>query len=82
MFLIVCVLLRRRLQVKLNKSSRLFIANRKVDLVMKQPPYINVRRVFWITFNGLFHRGETSISRLERRWYPNAILVHTPVHDS
>lgn len=52
-----------------------------VDLVMKQPPYANAQRVFWITDNGSSHRGETSISRL-KQWYPNAILVHTPVHAS
>ena len=52
-----------------------------VDLVMRQPPYQNARRVYWITDNGSSHRGQISIDRL-RSWYPNAILVHTPVHAS
>jgi len=34
-----------------------------------------------VTDNGSSHRGQTSASRL-RRWYRNAILVHTPVHAS
>ena len=48
---------------------------------MRQPPYQNARRVYWITDNGSSHRGQISIDRL-RSWYPNAILVHTPVHAS
>jgi hypothetical protein len=52
-----------------------------VDLVMSQQPYRSARRVFWITDNGSSHRGQTSIDRL-RRWYPNAIQVHTPIHAS
>jgi len=52
-----------------------------VDLVMRQPPYQTARRVFWITDNGSSHRGQNSVQRLNR-WYPNAFLVHTPVHAS
>jgi hypothetical protein len=52
-----------------------------VDLVMTQPPYRSARRVFWITDNGSCHRGQTSIDRL-KSWYPNAVLVHTPIHAS
>ena len=52
-----------------------------VDLVMRQPPYQTARRVFWIVDNGSSHRGQTSIDRL-KSWYPNAILVHTPIHAS
>ena len=55
--------------------------HRLVDLVMTQEPYRSARRVFWVTDNGSSHRGQTSASRL-RRWYRNAILVHTPVHAS
>ena len=55
--------------------------HRLVDLVMKQEPYCSARRVFWIADNGSSHRGQTSIDRLHR-WYPNAILVHTPIHAS
>lgn len=52
-----------------------------VDHVMRRKPYSSARRVFWITDNGSSHRGPVSIQRL-RQWYPNAILVHTPVHAS
>ena len=52
-----------------------------VDIVMRQQPYRSARRVFWITDNGSSHRGNVSIERLAQ-WYPNAILVHTPVHAS
>jgi len=55
--------------------------HRLVDLVMTQEPYRSARRVFWIADNGSSHRGQTSIDRLSD-WYPNAILVHTPVHAS
>lgn len=52
-----------------------------VDLVMSLEPYRSAHRVFWITDNGSSHRGQTSIDRL-KEWYPNAILVHTPIHAS
>ena len=52
-----------------------------VDLIMSQSPYHEAKRVFWITDNGSSHRGQTSIDRL-KSWYPNAILVHTPIHAS
>jgi len=52
-----------------------------VDRVMGQEPYCSADRVFWITDNGSSHRGQASVERLAQ-WYPNAILVHTPVHAS
>jgi len=52
-----------------------------LDLVMRQPPYHRARRVFWITDNGSSHRGQRSMQRLIN-WYPNAVLVHTPIHAS
>ena len=52
-----------------------------VDHVMRQPPYSSARRVFWITDNGSSHNGQRSIERMAN-WYPNAVLVHTPVHAS
>ena len=52
-----------------------------VDQVMAQEPYRSARRVFWVADNGSSHRGQASIQRL-RAWYPNAVLVHTPVHAS
>jgi len=54
---------------------------RLVRQVMEQQPYCSADRVFWVVDNGSSHRGEVSIQRLAHK-YPNAILVHTPVHAS
>jgi hypothetical protein len=48
---------------------------------MTQQPYASARRVFWVVDNGSSHRGQEAIDRLNRTW-PNATLVHTPVHAS
>jgi len=37
--------------------------------------------VFWVVDNGSSHRGQAAIDRLARR-FPNAAMVHTPVHAS
>ncbi|MGK2321579.1 IS630 family transposase [Gordonia rhizosphera] len=52
-----------------------------VDQVMTQEPYASAERVFWIVDNGSSHRGQAAIDRLAAR-YPNAIMIHTPVHAS
>ncbi|MEO9221630.1 MAG: IS630 family transposase [Mycobacteriaceae bacterium] len=52
-----------------------------VDQVMTQEPYASAKRVFWVVDNGSSHRGQASIDRLAER-YPNAVMVHTPVHAS
>ena len=49
--------------------------------VMARPEYKNAPRVFVIVDNGSDHRGQAAISRLARA-YPNAIMIHTPVHAS
>ena len=54
---------------------------RLVTQVMTQPPYATANRVFWIADNGSSHRGEASVQRLAAA-FPNAILVHGPVHAS
>jgi DDE superfamily endonuclease len=54
---------------------------RLVEQVMARPEYQTARRVFWVVDNGSSHRGEASVRRLLKA-YPNAILVHTPVHAS
>jgi transposase len=55
--------------------------SRLVAQVMTAPPYASADRVFWITDNGSSHRGQTAIDRMHTAW-PNAHLVHTPVHAS
>jgi len=52
-----------------------------VDQVMTQQPYATAERVFWVVDNGSSHRGQKAVDRLAAR-YPNAIIVHTPVHAS
>ena len=54
---------------------------RLVDQVMTTEPYASAERVFWIVDNGSSHRGQAAIDRLATQ-YPNAIMVHTPVHAS
>ena len=52
-----------------------------VEQVMTQEPYASAKRVFWIVDNGSSHRGKKAIDRLTSR-FPNAVMVHTPVHAS
>ena len=52
-----------------------------VAQVMTCEPYASADRVFWIVDNGSSHRGQAAIDRLAEQ-YPNAIMVHTPVHAS
>ncbi len=52
-----------------------------VEQVMTCEPYASAKRVFWIVDNGSSHRGKKAIDRLAAR-FPNAVMVHTPVHAS
>jgi transposase len=52
-----------------------------VEQVMTTEPYASAKRVFWIVDNGSSHRGQAAIDRLAKR-FPNAVMVHTPVHAS
>jgi DDE superfamily endonuclease len=54
---------------------------RLVEQVMAQEPYCSAERVFWVVDNGSSHRGQRSVERLAKA-YPQAVLVHTPVHAS
>jgi hypothetical protein len=54
---------------------------RLVAQVMTTEPYAYADRVFWIVDNGSSHRGQASIDRMHQAW-PNAHLVHLPVHAS
>ena len=49
--------------------------------VMSQEPYASAPRVFVIVGNGSDHRGSKAARRLRAAW-PNAIMIHTPVHAS
>ncbi|MEU4645806.1 transposase [Micromonospora sp. NPDC023814] len=52
-----------------------------VEQVMTQEPYASAKRVFWVVDNGSSHRGQAAADRLSRR-FPNAVMVHTPIHAS
>jgi len=52
-----------------------------VDWVMSTEPYRSARRVYWVVDNGSSHNGQRSIDRMRAAW-PNACLVHLPVHAS
>jgi transposase len=55
--------------------------SRLVKQVMTTEPYASADRVFWIVDNGSSHRGAASIRRMTKTW-PNAHLIHLPVHAS
>ncbi|MFE7767827.1 transposase [Streptomyces sp. NPDC057438] len=52
-----------------------------VAQVMSTEPYASATRVFWIVDNGSSHRGKKAADRLAAA-FPNAVMVHTPVHAS
>jgi transposase len=52
-----------------------------VERVMTTEPYKSARRVFWIVDNGSSHNGQRSVDRMRAAW-PNATLMHLPVHAS
>jgi transposase len=52
-----------------------------IDQVMTLPEYKDAPRVFVIVDNGSDHRGQAAVRRLHDAW-PNAIMIHTPVHAS
>jgi transposase len=52
-----------------------------VEHVMRTEPYASAKRVFWVVDNGSSHAGQRSIDRMQQAW-PNAQLVHLPIHAS
>jgi Homeodomain-like domain/DDE superfamily endonuclease len=51
------------------------------EQVMTREPYASAKRVFWVVDNGSSHRGQAAADRLARQ-FPNAVMVHTPIHAS
>jgi len=49
--------------------------------VITTEPYASAKQVFWVVDNGSSHNGWRSVLRMEQAW-PNARLVHQPVHAS
>jgi hypothetical protein len=52
-----------------------------VNQVLKQKPYDEAARLFFIVDNGSSHRGQAAVERMRRR-DKRIILVHTPIHAS
>jgi hypothetical protein len=52
-----------------------------VDQVMTVEPYRSARTVYWVVDNGSSHCGKASVKRMTKK-YPNARLIHLPVHAS
>jgi uncharacterized protein YdaL len=52
-----------------------------VHQVMATEPYASAKRVFWVVDNGASHRNWAAAARLSKA-YPNAQMVHLPVHAS
>jgi transposase len=52
-----------------------------LDQVMTTEPYASAKRVFWVVDNGASHRNWAAADRM-RKAYPNAQMVHLPVHAS
>jgi hypothetical protein len=72
---------RARVFGRCERKSGIAPVDRLVSQVMGQEPYRSARRVFWIMDNSSAHRGQKAANRLREQW-PNAILIHTPVHAS
>jgi hypothetical protein len=51
------------------------------DQVMRSEPYASAERVFWVVDDGASHRNWAAAARLSDA-YPNAQMVHLPVHAS
>jgi transposase len=72
---------RARLMGRVEPTTGIAPFTALVNQVMSAEPYASARRVFWVADNGSSHRGQASIDRMAAAW-PNAVLVHLPVHAS
>jgi hypothetical protein len=72
---------RAKLFGRCEKKSGIAPFDRLVDQVMRQAPYNEARRVFWVMDNGSAHRAPTCITRLCSK-HPRLVPVHGPVHAS
>ncbi|WP_020502379.1 IS630 family transposase, partial [Sciscionella marina] len=62
-------------------TTGMVLFSRLVKQVMTTEPYASARRVFWIVDNGASHRNWAAAARMNDAW-PNAHMVHLPVHAS
>ena len=66
---------------RVEKKTGIVPFGQLVDQVMTVEPYRSARTVYWIVDNGSSHCGKTSVQRMTKA-YPNAKLIHLPVHAS
>jgi uncharacterized protein YdaL len=66
---------------RVEQTTGIIPFGRLVDQVMTVEPYRSARTVYWVLDNGSSHAGKTSIRRVTDA-YPNARLIHLPVHAS
>lgn len=72
---------RAKLFGRFESTTGIAAFTRLAQQVMAVEPYASARRVFWVVDNGSSHRGHKAATRLVQAW-PNATLVHLPVHAS
>jgi len=72
---------RAKLFGRCENKSGIAPTDRLMAEVMTQEPYQSAHRVFWIMDNCSAHRGQKAAQRIRSQW-PNAVLVHTPIHAS
>ena len=72
---------RARLMGRVEPTTGIAPFTALVNQVMSAEPYASARRVFWVADNGSSHRGQASADRMAAAW-PNAVLVHLPMHAS
>jgi hypothetical protein len=72
---------RAKLFGRCENKSGIAPTDRLMAEVMTQEPYLSAHRVFWIMDNCSAHRGQKAAQRIRSQW-PNAVLVHTPIHAS
>ena len=72
---------RAKLFGRCEKKNGIAPTDRLMAEVMNQEPYQSAHRVFWIMDNCSAHRGQKAARRIRSQW-PNAVLVHTPIHAS
>jgi hypothetical protein len=66
---------------RIEQTTGIIPFGRLVDQVMQVEPYRSARTVYWVVDNGSSHAGNTSVKRMAEA-YPNARLIHLPVHAS
>jgi hypothetical protein len=70
-----------RLFDRVAKTTGIVPFGKLVDQVMTVEPYRSARTVYWVVDNGSSHCGNASVKRMTAK-YPNARLIHLPVHAS